>query len=141
MSDHHFNRHSCNCQSSGHSHHTQCGCRMKHDDHHQDFSSCSCNSFRHRRSFRHDTCRCQQVDRFSRNHFRRNDDRFDSNRRNRGFTSQAFSRLTPLRHHRHGDDCFSHNHDRNLHGRNHSINETIRMNKDDDGKKNIVIIM
>lgn len=131
MSDHHFNRYTCGCHSRDHSHYKQCGCRMKHNNHH-DF--CSCNSSR-----QHDTCKCKRVKRFPRNHFRRHD---DFNKRNRNGTSSSFARLSPLRHssHGNGDDSFTRDHDKQLHGRNHSNNETIRLNKN-DGKKNIVIIM
>ncbi|MBE4909419.1 hypothetical protein IMZ08_15310 [Bacillus luteolus] len=132
MSDHNFNRHTCSCQSSAHSHPKHCGCQMKHT-HHHDF--CSSSSSSHHQSIHHDTCRCNRVDRFPRNRFRRQDHQNNFNRRNR------LSRLTPLHHHRHGDDCVSHDHETHLHGKNHSINEMIRLHKGDDGKKNIVIIM
>lgn len=136
MSHHHHNRHTCSCQSSAHSHHRHCGCRMNHDA--NQHVSCSCSYSRHHQY--KDSCSCKRVDRFPRNRFRRQDDRNNFNRRNRRFNSQSLSRLTPLRNHGHRDDFISHDHDRQAHGRNHSINEMIRLNND-DGKKNIVIIM
>ncbi|QOR67625.1 hypothetical protein IM538_05650 [Cytobacillus suaedae] len=139
MSDHHFNRRTCNCQSGGHSHHTLGSCQIRHQAQHHDF--CSCNSLRHHRSTLHDTCNCNRVDHFSRNHSRRVNDRFHFNGRSRNFSTRSSTRMTPLRHNRHGDMNLPHHHHSHLHERNHSIGETIRLRKDDDDKKNIVIIM
>lgn len=135
MSHHHFDRHSCGCQSN----HKSCVCKNRHFD---QPDSCSCNSCHQRRNVHHDTCVFQRENQFPRNRFNRHNDRCEFKRRDSHFSSRSLSRLTPLRHRGHGKDCLCHTcQPSHSLGSLHSNHESLRFCRDDDLKKNIVIIL